>query len=270
MRRALPAFLLLLILCHALLCGCSGDPPPSGEADGVSVTLEGMRFSNKGIHVAIPEAVIRNDTGSDLMEVFYEVTFFGKDGAELGAVRMFWQAEEPLPAGGTVLQDDSRFVLPFADDPVRAEIRVTGFKTTEEMPPIHVPGEGEYLYAAVNSDRMHAMAEDRPVRITVHVDQGGYGREAVFDSEPLLGQAVDAFLRIRIGADDAPMVTDNYNWFLFEWEDGEWYMIRLNLDAFEYNIYGRYHSYYLTDSGPFWSLAYANLREVNGGSSGGS
>ena len=262
MRKRLFA-VLLLAGCFVLLCACGGAADCSSDTlDGVSVTLEGMRFSNKGIHVAIPEAVIRNGSGSDLMEVFYEVTFFGKDGSELGAVRMFWLGEEPLPAGGEATQDDSRFVLPFADDPARAEVRVTGFKTAEEMPPIHVPEEGEYLYAAVNSGRMHAMAEDKPVRVTVHIDQGGYGREAVFDSEPLLGQAVDAFLKIRVGADDAPMVTDNYNWFLFEWADGERYGIRLNLDAFEYDVYGRYHSYYLTGAEEFWSLAYAHLREM--------
>ena len=262
MRNRLFA-IVFLTGCLVFLCACGvAADRPSDTLDGVTVTLRGMRFSDKGIHVAIPEAEIRNGSGTGVMEVFYEVTFFGKDGAELGTVRMFWLGEEPVPAGGAVTQDDSRFVLPFKEDPARAEVRVTSFKTEEEMPPIHVPREGEYLYAAVNSDRMHAMAEDRPVRVTVHVDWGGYGREAVFESEPLLGQAIDAFMGIRVGADDAPMVTDNYNWFLFEWEDGEWYMIRLNLDALEYDVYGRYHSYYLTGAEAFWALAEEHLRET--------
>ena len=261
MRKLFAAMILTGCLVFLCACGAAAERP-SDAMDGVSVTLEGMRLTDKGIRVVIPEVTIRNDSGTGVMEVFYEVTFFGKDGTELGTVRMFWLGEDPLPDGGTATQDEDRFVLPFKEDPSRAEIRVTGFKTEEEMPPIHVPHEGEALYAAVNSERMQNMAEDRPVRVTVHVDQGGYGREAVFDSEPLLGQAIEAFMDIRVGEDDAPMVTDNYNWFLFEWADGDWYMIRLNLDAFEYDVYGRYHSYYLTGAEAFWALAAQHLQEV--------
>ena len=135
-------------------------------------------------------------------------------------------------------------------------------KTTEEAAPVHIPEEGEYLYQALDSEHLNNLPEEEPIRITVHIDQMGYGREAVFEEESGLAEAIEAFLKIKVGADDAPMVTDNYNWILFEWEDETECLIRLNLDALELYIDGRYYSYYLADDSDFWGLVYANLIEV--------
>ena len=135
-------------------------------------------------------------------------------------------------------------------------------KTTEEAPPIHIPEEGEYLYQALDSEHLNNLPKEEPIRITVHIDQMGYGREAVFEEESGLAEAIEAFLKIKVGADDAPMVTDNYNWIWFKWEDETDYLIRLNLDALELYIDGRYYSYYLVDDRDFWGLVYPNLNEV--------
>lgn len=250
-------------LCVLALSACGGEPAerPSDTKDGITVTLRGMRFEQKGIHVVIPDVEIRNESGSDLMEVFYKMTFYDKEGAELGENSMFYlREEEPIPAGATVIQNDSRFVLKFREDPARAEIAVTGYKTAEEMPPIRVPKEGDFLYAAMGSEYLKKLPERPPERITVHIDRMGYGQEAVFEEGSGLEEATAAFLKIRVGPDGAPMVTDNYNWFLFEWEDGTSCMIRLNLYCLEYSGYGSHHSYYLVDAEDFWNLAYANLR----------
>ena len=133
---------------------------------------------------------------------------------------------------------------------------------TAEAAPVHIPEEGEYLYQALDSEHLNNLPEEEPIRITVHIDQMGYGREAVFEEESGLAEALEAFLKIKVGADDAPMVTDNYNWIWFEWEDEAEYLIRLNLDALELYIDGRYYSYYLADDSDFWGLVYGNLYEV--------
>ena len=248
----------LCILCTG---GCGGGPEnlPSDTKDGISVTLRGMRFEQKGIHTVIPDIEIRNESGQDIMEVFYKMTFYDAHDAQLGESFMFYLREEPIKAGATAIQDDSRFVLNFREDPARAELQVTGYKTTDEMPPVRVPKEGEFLYQALDSEALNSLPENPPARITVHIDRMGFGQEAVFEKGRGLEEAVDAFLKIRVGPDGAPMVTDNYNWFLFEWEDGTRCMIRLNLYCLEYSANGIYHSYYLTDSEDFWRLAQANL-----------
>ena len=133
------------------------------------------------------------------------------------------------------------------------------FSGGKGTPAAHVPEEGEYLYMALDSEALRGLPERMPVRITVHVDQMGYGRDAVFQKGDGLDEAVNAFLKIRIGPDGAPMVTDNYNWFLLEWEDGTSCMIRLNLYAMEYYVNGCVHSYCLTDAEDFWNLAYSRI-----------
>ena len=244
------------------LSGCGELPgeKPTDTKDGVTITLRGMRFEQKGIHVVIPDVEIRNGSGTDIMEVFYKMTFYDKEGAEMGESFMFYLRDDPIPDGGTVIQDDSRFVLKFKEDPATAEIAVTGYKTTEEMPPIRVPKEGEYLYKALDSDYLKELPERMPERITVHIDRMGFGQEAVFEEGGGLEEATAAFLKIRLGPDGAPMVTDNYNWFLFEWEDGTRCMIRLNLDCLEVSANGLYHSFTLINAEDFWRLTQANLK----------
>lgn len=139
---------------------------------------------------------------------------------------------------------------------------LSGMCFAEEKPPVHIPQEGEFLYQAMDSEYLNRLPENAPVRITAHIDQMGYGREAVFTEDCGLTEAIEAFLKIKVGADDAPMVTDNYNWILFEWEDETTCLIRINLDALECYIDGRYYSYYLEDDGEFWGLVRPNLVEV--------
>ena len=122
--------------------------------------------------------------------------------------------------------------------------------------------EGEFLYEALDSESLNALPEKKPSKIVVNIDQMGYERQAVFTQGRGLDEALQAFLKIKVGADDAPMVTDNYNWIAFFWGDEDTAMIRFNLYTLDYPIYGRYHSFYLEDDGDFWNLAYRNLSEV--------
>ena len=261
MKRTLFCFLLVFSICSN--CVCFADTPLSDSLDGITVEILNVRYEKNSVQVVIPSYRIRNESGADLMQVSFEMSFFNKAGDELGTKTVTYLGEEPILIGETAERDDSHYVLSFDDKPEKASVRITGYKTTEEMPPIHVPREGEYLYAALDCENLNNLRDNLPVKITVHVDQMGYGREAVFAEEDALEKAVDAFLKIKVGSDDAPMVTDNYNWFLFEWEDGTQYNVRLNLYALEYNIYGYYHSYYLVDDGEFWNLAAERLEEVD-------
>ena len=186
--------------------------------------------------------------------------FFDAEGNELGSEGMFFAVDEPLPDGGEAVQDDCRFPLKYTEVPDHAEIRVLEYKTAEDIPPIHVPKEGEYLYKALNCGNLNALPDLLPKRITVHVDRMGYEQKAVFEAGNGLEEAVDAFMRIRVGEDDAPSVTDNYNWFLFEWEDDTSYMIRLSQYSLEYKTNACFHIFYLLDSEEFWAMAFDSLR----------
>ena len=262
MKKAVVLILALLLSIAVLLTGVTAYAEDSAEtdaADGISLELLGMSFEGKITRFVKPEVRIRNQTGKDIMTVFYEMTFYDSDGAELGTNLMFYATDYPLPDGGSVVQKDSRFVLKFSETPDHAEIRARSYKTTEEIPVIHVPEEGEYLYEALACENLNSLPELPPQRITVNVDRMGFEQRAVFEAGNGLEEAVEAFLKIRVGEAGAPMVTDNYNWFRFEWEDGTSYMIRLNLYYLEYRTNTYTYSFYLEDSEDFWKLAYANL-----------
>ena len=253
------AVLLLFILLTNMTA--FAEEQKEGTADGITVELIGMRFewSGKDLRVT-PEVLFQNETGKDIMKVRYMMIFFDAEGNELGSEGMFFAVDEPLPDGGEAVQDDCRFPLKYTEVPDHAEIRVLEYKTAEDIPPIHVPKEGEYLYKALNCGNLNALPDLLPKRITVHVDRMGYEQKAVFEAGNGLEEAVDAFMRIRVGEDDAPSVTDNYNWFLFEWEDDTSYMIRLSQYSLEYKTNACFHIFYLLDSEEFWAMAFDSLR----------
>lgn len=253
------AVLLLFILLTNMTA--FAEEQKEGTADGITVELIDMRFewSGKDLRVT-PEVLFQNETGKDIMKVRYMMIFFDAEGNELGSEGMFFAVDEPLPDGGEAVQDDCRFPLKYTEVPDHAEIRVLEYKTAEDIPPIHVPKEGEYLYKALNCGNLNALPDLLPKRITVHVDRMGYEQKAVFEAGNGLEEAVDAFMRIRVGEDDAPSVTDNYNWFLFEWEDDTSYMIRLSQYSLEYKTNACFHIFYLLDSEEFWAMAFDSLR----------
>lgn len=228
--------------------------------DGLSLELLGMRFewSGKDLRVT-PRVLIRNETDKDIMKLRYEMVFFDAEGTELGRDKLYYVTDYPILSGSETVQDDCRFELKFSEVPDHAEIYALEYKTTEDIPPIHVPEEGEFLYKALNCENLNALPDLLPKRITVNVDRMGSEKRAVFEVGNGLEEAVEAFMKIRVGWDDAPSVTDNYNWFLFEWEDGSSYMIRLSLYSLEYETNAYFHIYYLLDSEEFWAMAYENL-----------
>ena len=64
---------------------------------------------------------------------------------------------------------------------------------------------------------------------------------------------------MKLGEDNAPMVTDNYNYIRLIWADDTSIIFRLNLYALELQANGRYHNYYMEQSEPFWKLVYARI-----------
>ena len=260
-KRILAAVLTFMLFTGAC-CSAAAQKQTKETLNGLTIELNDAHYEKKGSLYVIPAVTILNKSGQDIMEVFFEMEFYDKSGKLLGTRGMFYLEDEPILNGDKARQNNSRYILDFNEKPAACSIHIKSYKTTKEMPPVHVPQEGEYLYQAMDNDHLRNLSENKPVKITVHIDQMGYGREANFTGENTLNEVVDAFIKMRVGSDDAPMVTDNYNWIRFEWEDGAKYMVRLNLKALEYEIYGRYHSYYLTGDEEFWGIVYSNLTEV--------
>ncbi|MBR2676592.1 MAG: hypothetical protein IKE28_06750 [Solobacterium sp.] len=256
-RKQTPA--VFAAFCALLFGACVSALKCSDTKDGITVELNNAVFTNNGIETVTPDITITNSSQEDITGVTYEVTFFGDQETELETIRMFWRCdEEPLKAGSSIRDKDSRYNSHDAKQAKSVKLVITEIKTAKEFPPDRVPKKGEYLYQAMGDEKLAAIQEHKPEKIVAGIDQSGYVRTATFEGD-LLDEAVDAFVKIRLGDDDAPMVTDNYNYVVFYWDDGTTSGINLNLQNLEVMANGRYHSYYLEDLGPFWGLVNDHL-----------
>ena len=120
---------------------------------------------------------------------------------------------------------------------------------------------GDFLYQALGNEKLANIMNEPPVRLLFHVDQGGYGRTAVFSEGEALDQAVALLCNIRIGEETQEWVTDNYNWISAVWADGSEAFISLNLDSLEYYTDSETYLYKLENLGDFWSYCESYLED---------
>lgn len=133
-------------------------------------------------------------------------------------------------------------------------LSILSVKTAEELPPVHVPKAGEYLYQALDNEHVQNITGEMPVMFDLWIDRGGARSEGEITDPDTIRSLVDAFIKIRIREETDEFVTDNYNGFSMTFADGEQYSVSLNLYNLEYNIYGTYHIYRLGDFAEFWNL----------------
>ena len=134
-------------------------------------------------------------------------------------------------------------------------------KTETELPPVHVPQKGDYLYQTLGDEKLANIKEESPAELSFHIDQGGYGRTATFTEGESLDKAVELLCQIRIGEESGEWVTDNYNWIWITWQDGTGSGISLNLRNLEYFVHSTPHTYQLEHLDEFWSYAAGYLEE---------
>ena len=120
---------------------------------------------------------------------------------------------------------------------------------------------GDYLYQTLDDGKLAKIKEEPPVELSFHIDQGGYGRTAVFKEGNGLDQAVKLLCDIRIAEEAWEWVTDNYNWIMLTWEDGSSSFISLNLYSLEYYVHSNPHTYRLENLDAFWAYAAEYLEE---------
>ena len=238
------------------------DSPAS--LDGVTVTLEkaaAQRTDAAGYDYTL-SGTIENTTDEGIMEVIYTFTLIDEKGEEYRSFSITYDGED------TALQPHAK--TEFLHDHIRwgkqsvpaaVRIAVSSVKTEKELPPAHVPRKGEYLYQALDDEKLANIKEEPPVELSFHVDQGGFGRTAVFKEGEELDRAVELLCAIKIGEESGEWVTDNYNGISLTWKDGSYTGISLNLTNLEYWVHTTPHTYELDNLGEFWSYCEGYLRE---------
>ena len=232
--------------------------------DDVTVTLEtatagktdtgGFSYSFSG--------TIENNSDEGIMQVIYTFALLDENGEEFRSFGEVYDGEDtaiPPHSAITFSHDDIRWGPQSV--PAAVSFGISSVATETELPPAHIPQEGEYLYQALGDEKLANIREEPPVELSFHVDQGGYGRTATFKTGEALGEAVERFCDIKIGAESGEWVTDNYNWITLTWADGSYTGISLNLSNLEYFVHSTIHTYELENLDEFWSFAAGYLTE---------
>ena len=234
------------------------------ECDGVTVTLTkatAQKNDKNGFSYTF-SGTIENNSDEGIMQVIYTFALIDENGEKFRSFGIAYDGEDTALAPHAAIDffhDDIRWGK--QSIPAAVEIGISSVKTETELPPEHVPEEGEYLYQALGDEKLAKIKEEPPVELTFHVDQGGYGRTATFTEGEALDKAVELFCEIRIGEEAGQWVTDNYNGIGLSWADGSYTGISLNLDNLEYWVHSNIHTYELENLDEFWSYCADYLEE---------
>ena len=249
-------------------CGIGGRlaiAQGSATQESVTVTLKKASAQKKLVPASYEYAfsgTIENNSDESVMKVIYTFTLYDKNGEEFRSFgEVYDGVEEGIPPHDKIdfSLDGVRWGAQSVPDSV--SIGISSVQTETELPPARLPQPGEYLYQALGSENLSAIREHPPKAISLHVDQGGYGRTATFDEGTLLDEAVELFCAIKIGEETDRWVTDNYNWIRLTWEDGTETYISLNLYSLEVIAHSSPHMYALEHLDAFWSFAAEYLEE---------
>ena len=260
MKKLLP--LLFTLALALLLSGCGRSLAIEGSPatqDGVTVTLKkatAVKKTAPGRYEYAFKGTVANNSSEGVMKVVYTFSLRDKDGVEYRSFGNVYDGEDAaLPPGAEVPFSLEGVKWGAQDVPASVVLGISSVFTETELPPVQLPEKGDFLYLALNDEKLANIKNEPPVKLLFHVDQGGYGRTATFESEDELAKAVDLFCDIRIGEETGQMVTDNYNWFSFVWADGSESYVSINLDSLEYRAHSITHIYSLDNISVFRSFA---------------
>ena len=235
------------------------------DLNGVTVVLEkasAEKNPETGGFTYTFTGALENNSDEGIMQVIYTFALIDENGEEFRSFAEVFDGEDTAIPPHTKI-DFTHDGIKWGKQsvPAAVEIGVSSVKTETELPPAHVPEAGEYLYQALEDDKLANIREEPPVELQFHVDQGGYGRTATFKEGSTLDRAVDLFCAIQIGAESGEWVTDNYNWIGLTWKDGSHSGVSLNLNNLEYSVHSSLHTYELENLGAFWSYCAEYLEE---------
>ena len=256
------AALLALSGCGSKTLKINGSP---AEQDGVTVTLEKAAAEKKSKPDRYEysfSGTIENNSDEGIMRVIYTFSICDANGEEFRSFGEVYDGiDTPIPPHSKIEFSHEGIKWGAQDVPSSITIGISSVETESDLPAVTLPQAGDYLYQSLNDEKLAAIKANPPKALAFHIDQGGYGRTAVFTEGEALDQAVDLLCNITISGETQEMVTDNYNWIRLVWDDGSESFISLNLYNLEYYVHSSPHIFTLDHLNEFWSYAEAYLEE---------
>lgn len=112
---------------------------------------------------------------------------------------------------------------------------------------------GDYLYEALNIEKMKDIKNSLPTAVYMRIDRSGNYKEVTITDKNEIKSIVDEFVKVRIKEETLESVTDNYNAIDFIFDDVE-IPISLNLKNWEVSIDNELHYYVLDDFDGLWKI----------------
>lgn len=247
---------------EVIILDITGSP---ATLDGITVTLDkatAEKSPETGAFTYTLAGTLENNSDEGIMKVIYTIALIDENGEEFRSFGLVYDGEDtaiPPHAKIDFYHDDIKWGKQSV--PATVQIGISSVQTETELPPAHLPQTGEYLYQTLEDEKLARIKDEPPVELAFHVDQGGYGRTAVFQEGAALDRAVDLLCAIQIGEESDEWVTDNYNWICLTWADGSQTGISLNLNNLEYSVHSTPHTYELENLDEFWSYCAGYLEE---------
>ncbi len=252
---------LVMILTGIASAQSENDPAAQIEA---KVTNTNYKYNDKtGSVIFQIDTELTNNSNAGIMEIKYRLHFLDKNGEEMEtATGVFNGQDTPLaPGKSTSHYRGGQFAA--ENKPNDICVEVLSALTEEEMPPIYLPKAGDHVYRVLNNKNLENIKEEPPIAVRLWIDHGGARDEALLETPEEIASFVDAFTKVRILEESDIWVTDNYNGVSMEFSNGEYLWISLNLNNLEYEVYGSWHVYELTDDEDFWQQMYGLTKPVN-------
>ena len=238
-------------------CAAKSLKGVSSDNEEIEASIKGtfeQKGSRKDNYLIDLDITLKNISDKEIMKVVYQLDFYDKEQNLLFTINPAWNGIDTPLYHGESITFDYAFQEYTDSKPASVTITVTDVLDSVEVPPVHLPQPGEYLYEAINNDHIKNIKNDLPTRIEIVIDHGGDLETAVIEDKETIQKIVDAFTQVKIDAETEEWVTDNYNSIVFTFADSSNAYISLNLKNLEINVYNQVHIYTLENLSSLWSI----------------
>ena len=257
--------IITMLSLYALTTGCYKDVTveaslPSSEDKITIQTTAETEFNEKSESTVFHlNSVLTNEGMDSLMEIKYQVDFLDSEGNLILSTHPTWDGmDSPLKPGCSTAHPYS-FQQKLNGSIIHsAKVSLLSVKNDQEVPPVHIPQPGEFLYMVHQDPHINSIKEELPIEVLTVIDYGGNQIHNTYTDPDEIRAFVDEFVKIKIHDHTGCFVTDNYNGIFFKFADGSSSGVRLILASYETHIHGREYLFTLEDFDAVWLIMHRN------------
>lgn len=244
-----------LLLSTLLISSCQNKQEVLFEENDIEIKLTNINTKKNektGNTIIQLNVLITNNSNIEISSVKYQLEVYDKQGRLLKTYNKTYYGEDKSLKIKESVEDYFGFQDKFEEDVDSFNFKIIETKSVDELPLVHLPQEGEYLYILMG---MKDIKENLPKRIYVSIDHMGAQEIADVKDKKTIEKMVAEFCKIKILKETNVFVTDNYNYIGFEFDENKSFGINLNLYNLELHTYAKTHLYELSDLEGFWNIS---------------